>query len=132
MSIEFISLRDVRLTSKSGHVALMKANVARTLPEALHMEARTNGCVPVKEVAQMTEVKTEEAKTEEVKTDEPAPTQDRDGDIKSAIELLIASNNEDNFNAHGIPKVKSVEDIISYDVSAAEVKEVFTSMKAEG
>ena len=127
MSEEFISLRDVRLSSKTGHVALMTANVARTLPQELHMEARTNGCVPVTEAKVIADSQEKQEPTEEQKR----ISQDRANDIKSAIELLIASNDPAHFNAHNKPKVKSVEEIVGYDVSAPEVREVFNAMKAD-
>lgn len=129
---EFVSLQDVRLASKSGHVAVMKAGKPRGLPEELHLEARAHGCVPVDEAKAMSEAapSKEEPEQAESKQDEPMD-EGRAADIRSAIELLIASNDPANFNAHGVPKVKAVEDIVGYSISAANVREVFNELKSE-
>ena len=74
----------------------------------------------------------------EVDTSEPVePTKpvvtglEREDDLFAAFALLIEKNDSKDFTGQGVPSVKAVEKIVSFDVDRAELIEAWTEYKVK-
>lgn len=97
------SLRDVRIASLTGHIALIKANTPTRIPDAILEEALMQGCVPTDETPVL---------KQEQEPEEPSPQDDGmtfEMALDSALIALINQDDDEDFTKDGRPKVLSAE-----------------------
>jgi hypothetical protein len=101
---KIISLRDVRLATTTGHVALIKARIPTEIPEALWLEAARNGCVDysAEMVKAFAEALKDIAGSDEDQVFDPAQQ------VREAVRNVMLFGKDDHFTAQGVPKVMAV------------------------
>ncbi len=121
----YVSNRDYRLSTSFGVAILFKKDKPVYVPPTARKAAIEVGILPVNKNAIPFE---EEAKKDEAP--DPQGT-DRDQLVEEALREIKDRNDVDEFNAHGVPKVQVVTDIIGFNVSAGEIRTLWMSVKAK-
>jgi hypothetical protein len=106
-----ISLK-TKMVAMNGCAVLMEANVPTEMPARLVDTAIEKGCIPANSYTPANEapVEPEEATAEDT----------RGADILAAVSTVVEEGIPANFGKDGTPKVKAVEKVLGYDISAAE------------
>lgn len=118
--MKFVSQRKFDLVSTLGHVIGFEKGVPINVPPALHKDAIAAGCVAVDG-----EVEFDVAKKADPSPADPA---ERAEMISMALVDMKERNVSSEFNANGTPKVKIVAGITGFDVTAAEVAELWDTL----
>ena len=105
-----ISLK-TKMVAMNGCAVLMEANVPTEMPERLVEVAIEKGCIPADSYSPKQEAPVEPEET---------ATETRGADILAAVSAVVEEGIPDNFGKDGTPKVKAVEKVLGYDISAAE------------
>ncbi len=106
--MKMISL-NTKMVAMNGCAVLMEANIATDVPTRLVDAAIASGCIPADSY---TPTKAVVVEVEE---------EDSRGDaITDAINTLVGLADPADFGKDGTPKVRAVEKILGYDISAAE------------
>ncbi len=125
---KMLSLRNFRLASITGHVALFTANEPMDVPDALVQEAMAAGCVPVN------------ADDIPFYEDVGRAQVEFQGDIRRstiylAVQSVMVGNEIKNFDGGGVPKHDLISDRLGFMVSRDEVRaiyQMYTAAKVEG
>lgn len=105
---------DTRIATTSGHVFLLKAGEPTNIPDECVQVAYMRGCIPVSADAPppSPEVRAQAEPNDEFTLDD-------------AVRLIIEDNDPAKLKTDGTPKVVSVRELLSFDVSVEEVAEAF-------
>ncbi len=122
------SLRNFRLATTTGFVAMVSASEPFFCPDNCVDEAMKAGCVPVNEGDIPFYEDASRARVDFVGNL-------RASIIYMAIDVIVKENNTKNFDAGGMPKLDVVADRLAMQVSPAELRDLFQqylSNKADG
>ena len=106
---------DKRLTvpSLNGSIILFMPGQPVSVDERDVPACRDRGCVPADKVEAVVQ------------------TMDRIEEIANAIQTLLDEGDEKNFTSMGDPKVKPIEKVLGYDITAAERDAAWTALTGE-
>lgn len=105
-----VSLRDVRIASKLGHVVFLRANEPGLVPGCLVDQASSLGCVPSDSAV---------FETHKRKLEERAAAEKLFNDsILAAIDGLVKRNDIEDFTPTGYPKIAALEREVGCDKGA--------------
>lgn len=113
MQGHYLSLRDLRIASTTGHVVTIKANEPTFIPEPVRTEAEALGCVPVDQI--------KEAPKVEVELSDDA----RRAKLLEAIDILATTGNEKDFTVDGRPRARAVLDAAGVKATTEEIQDVW-------
>ena len=122
------SLRNFRLATLTGTVVQVKANVPFYVPQHAVEDAMKAGCVPVDE----NDLEFAEA---QINSRVEFSGGLRASLIYLAIDTVVSENKPKNFDAGNMPKLDVIADRVGFQVSPAELRELFQqhmSNKADG
>lgn len=95
-----------QMVARNGVALFMQAGVEQFVRESLVKLAIAQGCQEVGAVAQTAE------------PEDPKPLQS--DAVLEAVQLLVEEGDPKNFSQEGLPKVKAIENLIGYDINAAD------------
>ncbi len=121
--MKFIMNRNVTIASTLGHSIAFEKNVPTFVPPAMHQEVVGKGAVPVDGEVQFDDMKSEV-------NNAPADGAERAEMIKMVLADMKERNVNEEFTAGGSPKVKVVSTQAGFEVTAAEVADLWNAMKA--
>ena len=101
-----------QMVALNGIALFMEAGIEQPVRKSLVEAALAQGCV---KVGERVRAGSKPAPTEPTET--PCPLADP---IVKAIETLVTAGKPKNFGVDGSPKVRSVEKILGYDISATD------------
>jgi hypothetical protein len=120
--MKFISNRSFVLASVLGHSIAFEKGVPTHVPKECHREAIGAGCV-----ASDGEVEMETKKPETVLNED-----ERNEMLRMVLADMKTRNDREEFTATGAPKVKAVEKLAGFDVTSAEVAELWAGLNQAG
>lgn len=106
--------RNYVLSTTMGHSIAFEKGKPTFVPAAAYAAAIAVGAQPA-------DGSDPDVLPEEVVRKYPTDPIVRNGDILTAIEQLVQTNERKDFTAAGMPAVKAVEKLVGYDVHAREV-----------
>lgn len=109
--MKMISLK-TKMVAMNGVSVLMEANVETEVPARLVDRAIDLGCIPADSYTPAKSKKPVEVEEKAEDTRELA--------IVKAIKTLVEEADPSHFGKDGTPKVRAVEKILGYDITAAE------------
>lgn len=109
--MHFILNRDKDIASTTGRSVSFKKDVPTFVPPQMHKEVLALGAEPTEDLPEDTNAPVSKA---------PEDQDERDRQIRDAIEALTLANNRDDFNAGGKPNLKPLSDFVGWTVSAKE------------
>ena len=133
----YLSLREVLIRNASGtHDQLIPAGEPTLVIPLLYDAANAAGCVPCDEagnVVQPGKTPDKAGVQPEVESEEEASgvIGYTIGDVKAAVEAVIARNNKADFGATGRPKVGPVATILGHKPTADEITDAWNRVEAD-
>lgn len=123
-----ISLKDVRLASTKGHIAILKAKEPKEIPEPLFLEATKAGCIDFNAKTIQTLRETLKALEEDdsiISFDDPRAI------VKDAVKTVMVYGEADAFTAAGVPKVLAVKASLDSDTAIPVDRELVYDLYVE-
>jgi hypothetical protein len=100
--MKLVSTKRITVPSLSGAIILFNPGQPIEVDECDVPACKDRGCIPADKVQAVVE------------------TLDRNEEIAAAIQTLLDEGDEKNFTSMGDPKVKPIERVLGYDITAAE------------
>ena len=100
--MKLVSTKKVTVPSLNGAIILFNPGQPVEVDECDVPACKDRGCIPADKVQAVVE------------------TLDRNEEIAAAIQTLLDEGDEKNFTSMGDPKVKPIERVLGYDITAAE------------
>lgn len=107
----------VRITLKSGHVAIIRHDEWRELPDIFHAEAYAKGCL------------SENMASEFSSLEKASDGVDRQQLIREAVQAMLDDGNTDLFTEAGVPRTNKLSELLGFDVTAAERTAAFDAVR---
>lgn len=107
----FVLNRNLSLASTSGHAIEFVKDIPTFVPPPMHKEVLALGAEPTEDLPPDLLANVSKA---------PEDQDERDRQIREAIEALTLKNNRDDFNAGGKPNLKPLSDFVGWTVHAKE------------
>jgi hypothetical protein len=117
----FILNRDLELASTSGHAVSFKKDQPTFVPPPMWKEVKALGAEPTEEIPE--DLKEPVSKV-------PEDQDERDKEIRAAIEALTLKNQREDFGAGGKVNLKPLSDFVGWTVSAKERDRVLAQIAA--
>jgi hypothetical protein len=111
--MKLVSAKRVTVPSLNGSIILFMPGQPVEVSERDVRACKDRGCVPADKVEAVVE------------------TMDRIEEITNAIQTLLDEGDESNFTSMGDPKVKPIERILGYDITASERDAAWKSLSGE-
>ena len=111
--MKLVSTKRTTVPSLNGTTILFNPGQPVEVDERDVPACKDRGCVPADKVQAVVE------------------TLDRNEEIAAAIQTLLDEGDERNFTSMGDPKVKPIERVLGYDITAAERDAAWTLISGE-
>ena len=111
--MKLVSDKRITVPSLNGSIILFMPGQPVEVEERDVPACRDRGCVPTNKVEAVVQ------------------TMDRIEEIANAIQTLLDEGDEKNFTSMGDPKVKPIEKVLGYDITAAERDAAWTALTGE-
>lgn len=109
--MKLVSQKRVSVPSLNGSIILFLPGQPVEVEDRDVRACKDRGCVPANKVESVVQ------------------TLDRIDEITSAIQLLLDEGDEKNFTSLGDPKVKPIERVLGYDITAEERDQAWDAMQ---
>jgi hypothetical protein len=126
-SVKMVLNRDKTLATTHGHTIGFKKGVPVSVPTSLVREALEIGAQPVDQPHEEVSRMVAEPETPENVTDPVQRTQK----IRDAIELIVKTNQREDFLGTGIPSARAVNRMITFEVQQKDVNRVWQLIRDE-
>lgn len=117
-----ISKNSMLVSSVSGQSAWFEAGVAREVPQSLVDQCIELGAYPHDQKEPAVVDAGDQIEVNEVSNE------DRIMEVVSACEVLVAEGNEANFSKNDEPKVRALENVLGYDITADQRDEAWAEL----
>lgn len=114
----------IRVSNIFGHAAIVGEDWI-DLPEVLHRDAMSAGCICEQNVVETKAPKAETA------ADAPKQVVDEATVIREVLEVMLVRNEDGDFTADGTPNAKVVSKLAGMNVRKEAVMNVFIAMQNE-
>jgi hypothetical protein len=119
--MKMVMNRDITVSGLSGHAIRFQKNIPTHVPPEMMEDVMAKGAIPA-EGQEMPEV-------EEVKP-VTVPVGIRRKDILfQEFDKMVAENNRNDFNAHGVPKSTVVKTNVGFHVDSIEIRDLWNDYK---
>lgn len=116
MSDQYVSQRDVTITSTSGHTIHFPKGVPKTVPSDLRRACLEAGVLPAAD-ADLSDLG---GRVPTTRAEAPLSLAERDDLIREAIGEMLANRKRGDFTAAGLPRVDQMAKLTGFEVSPAD------------
>lgn len=128
-TVTLVSMRDLQVSSTSGHAVAFKAGEPRAVPEHLAAECRGLGCLAPEEArAALAMLGGKPVDTSTLADNDLPPP--RDEVIRNAVEALVARNDAGDFTTNGRPRKPVLERLVGFPLSSDELDSAYQQVMA--